>query len=231
VSGLSISVVVIARNAARTIGEALASVERSSLVPLEVLVVDGNSTDGTPDFAARFALARVIAQAGTGIANAYNEGIAAARGELISFLSADDRWLPEKLARHAALHAERPGLLASVSHVMHFLDGQPPPNSRADLIGRAVPGFLMEALVARPAAFARVGGFDPRFSTAEDTDWFARAVDAGIEIAVIPEVLVEKRQHAGNTSLGDTAGAANRLRALRGTILRKRSTPSNTDPS
>jgi GT2 family glycosyltransferase len=82
--------------------------------------------------------------------------------------------------------------------------------------------MLMEALVARKEAFEIVGAFDPTFSTAEDTDWFARAKDAGLAIAVIPEVLVRKRIHGHNASLTDPAGNRNRLRALRGSLARKR---------
>ena len=59
----------------------------------------------------------------------------------------------------------------------------------------------MEALVARREAFHRVGPFDPAFSVSNDTDWFARARDQGLAIAVLPETLVTKRVHATNTTL------------------------------
>lgn len=218
----SVSVIVIARNAARTIAEALRSIDDSVVAPAEVIVLDGQSSDATAEIAAGFPFVRVVRQSGYGIANAYNEAIALAHGELLAFLSADDQWTPDKLQHHVALHAERPELLGSVSLVEHYLDGEPPANYRADLLGRAVPGFLMEALVVRPAIFERAGLFDPRYRTGEDTDWFARVRDAGIEVALIDRVLVHKRVHMGSASLGDRESSANRLRIMRESIMRKR---------
>ena len=220
----SISVIMIVRNGERHIAEALASIRLSKVTPLEVLVLDGGSTDRTREIAGAFEEVTVVPQASIGIANAYNEAIGRARGDVLAFLSADDRWLPRKLDRHLEALAPRPDLLATVSLVEHFLDGDAPANFRLDLLARAVPGFLMEALVARRAAFERVGPFDASFSTAEDTDWFARARDLGVEIELIPEVLVEKRVHGTNSSLNDPLGQRNRLRAIRASITRKRST-------
>jgi len=218
----SVSIIMIVRNGERFIAEALASIRLSDVIPLEVLVLDGGSTDRTSEIAGGFDWVSVVPQGSRGIANAYNEAIGLARGETLAFVSADDRWLPHKLDRHLDALARRPDLLVTVSLIEHFLDDSAPADFRSDLVGRAVPGFLMEALVARRAAFERVGLFDASFSTAEDTDWFARARDLGIEMEVIPEVLVEKRVHAANTSLNDPMGDHNRLRALRASITRKR---------
>ena len=219
----TVSVIMIARNGERFIAEALASIGLSQVAPLEIIVLDGGSTDRTREIAATFPGVTIMPQQSTGIAGAYNEAIGASRGALVAFLSSDDRWRPGKLDRHVELMQASP-VLASVSLVEHFLEGDMPANFRADLIGRPVPGFLMEALVARRAIFDRVGPFDPSFATAEDTDWYARARDLGIEIAVIPEVLVDKRVHDTNTSLNDPVGDHHRLRAMRAAIARKRST-------
>jgi len=200
-----VSVVMIVRNGAAFIGEALASIFESRLRPLEVLVIDGGSTDATAELAAGVAGVTVVEQSGHGIAAAYNQGIALARGELVAFLSHDDLWLPGKLDRQAALMLADGDLMYSVTLVEHFLQpGCPAPSGfRASLLDGPVPGFLMETLMARPAAFARIGGFDTGFGLAEDTDWFARARDAGLKMAVLPEVLLRKRVHARNASLGD----------------------------
>jgi hypothetical protein len=53
--------------------------------------------------------------------------------------------------------------------------------------------MLMETLVACKRVFAWLGRFDPQFPMAEDTDWFARARDANIEMALLPDVLLHKR--------------------------------------
>jgi len=220
----SVSVILTVRNGERFIAEALESVRLSSVQPIEILVVDGLSTDRTVRIARGFAGVTIVSQRSEGIANAYNEGIARSRGELVAFISHDDRWLPGKLDRQVSFMAAHPELLLTVTHVRHVLqDGaSPPAGFRTELLDRAVPGFVMEALVARRTVFDRVGLFDPTFSVSEDTDWFFRVKDAGVPLAVLPETLVEKRVHDANTSLLDPRINTLLLRALRGSIARKR---------
>jgi glycosyltransferase involved in cell wall biosynthesis len=190
------------------------------------VVVDGGSKDETVRLASRQPLVRVVTQVSRGIPGAYNEGIAAARGELIAFISHDDLWQPGKLDLQADLMLARPDLDLSVTMVQHFLaDGASvPPGFRPELLQHAVPGLIMEALMLRPRIFAKVGLFDPSFTAGEDTDWFARVRDAGITPHVMPEVLVRKRVHATNFSINAPALNAQLLRALRGSIARKRDT-------
>ena len=223
-SGASVSVILVVRNGERFLGEALDSVFLSETKPVEVLVIDGGSTDRTVEIARDYPLTRVVAQEGTGIASAYNQGIAAAGGELIAFISHDDIWEPGKLDRQVAFMREHPDLGYSVSMVRHFLDAgaQIPVGFRVELLDRPVPGLIMEALVARKSVFRQVGPFDPRFTVSEDTDWFARARDAGVPMAILPEVLVRKRVHGANSSLTTPTINALLLRAMRGSIDRKR---------
>jgi len=220
---LSVSVIVIVKNGARFIAQALDSVFLSKTKPVEVLVVDGGSTDDTIEIAGRVPGVTVIRQASNGIADAYNEGIATARGSVVAFLSSDDVWLPGKLDKHLAVLRDDRELLLSVSLVEHFREpgSQLPAGFRPELLHQKRPGLLMEALVARKRAFDVVGMFDPQYATAEDTDWFARAKDAGLRIAVIKEVLLLKRVHGANASMIDAEGDRHRLRALRASIARK----------
>src|SRR5262249_21647067 len=145
----------------------------------------------------------VVPQQSSGIANAWNEGIARARSDLLAFLSHDDRWLPDKLARQVAFLAEHPEAELTVTHVQHVLHvgSALPPGFRAELLERPVPGFIMETLVARRSVFTRVGLFDPGFAVGEDTDWFARVRDAGVSVGVLPQTLCCKRVHESNSSM------------------------------
>jgi glycosyltransferase involved in cell wall biosynthesis len=219
-----VSVILIVRNGERFIGEALDSVVAQTLLPSEILVIDGHSTDGTVEIAGRYQAVTVVTQTGTGIANAYNEGIARARYDLIAFISHDDRWMPSKLERQVAALMDAPDALLAFTHVQHVLaDGAtPPPGFRMSLLDGAVPGFIMETLVARRAAFDIVGLFDPSFAVGEDTDWFARARDAHVPTVVLPETLVVKRVHDSNSSLNYAGMNDLLLKALRQSIARKR---------
>ena len=96
-----VSVIIPAYNASRTIVRALESVLGQEYEPLEVLIVDDASTDGTGEIVRRFTDRRVRLiklDTNRGAAGARNVGIHAAQGEYIAFLDADDIWLPSKLS-------------------------------------------------------------------------------------------------------------------------------------
>lgn len=220
----SVSVVLAVRNGERYVAEALESVFRSELKPLEILVIDGNSTDGTAAIAASFPRTRIVPQQSTGIPNAYNQAIGLAKGELIAFISHDDVWMPGKLDIQVGYMTANPTVLLTVGMVEHFLeDGATPPEGfRRELLDRPYPGWIMEALMVRPKIFEIVGLFDPQFTVSEDTDWFARVRDIGVESSVLPEVLVRKRVHGSNASLNYAKINHLLLRAMRSSVERKK---------
>lgn len=92
----SVSVVIPAFNASRTIERCLHSVARQEAPPLETIVVDGCSTDGTAELARRYA--RVMVE-DCGIAPARLAGARAARGEFIMNVDADQELEPSALRR------------------------------------------------------------------------------------------------------------------------------------
>jgi hypothetical protein len=78
-----------------------------------------------------------------------------------------------------------------------------PPGFKPELLEGDRVSRIMETLVARKTLFEKIGQFNPNLRTAEDVDWFARAKDKNILMAVIPEVLLYKRIHDANISLSD----------------------------
>ena len=219
-----VSVILIVRNGEAFIAQALESVTRSTVRPLEILVIDGGSSDRTLEIATRFRGVVPVRQRSSGLPSAYNEGIALARGSLLAVISHDDRWRPEKLETQAAYMAAHPEVMFTVTHVQHVAEPgtTPPPGFRAELLDHPVPGFIMECLMARRECFDQVGMFDPALPVSEDTDWFARARDLGVPMAVLPDTLVLKRVHGTNASLSEPDLNRLLLRTLRNSIGRKR---------
>jgi glycosyltransferase involved in cell wall biosynthesis len=108
-SGPTVSVVIPAYRASRTIGRAVDSLLAQDHPPDEILIVD----DGSPDdlagaltpFEGRVTL---IPQPNGGAASARNRGIDDARSDLIAFLDADDHWEPTKLGRQVRVFRDHP---------------------------------------------------------------------------------------------------------------------------
>jgi len=107
------SIVIPCYNTARHVGAAIRSVLAKTASDLEVIVVDDGSTDDSAAAIAAEAVdprVRVIRQANQGLGGARNAGLAAAKGEYINFLDADDLLEPDKLAKQGRVLDENPGV-------------------------------------------------------------------------------------------------------------------------
>lgn len=188
-----ISVIMPVKNGEPSIESALKSIFAQSYRCFEVLLVDGRSTDNTAAIANTFPGVRHIVQQGNGIADATNTGIAAARGEYVSFLSHDDMWAPEKLRKQINVLLASPEKDYVTGKVRFFL--QDPAHTvfgfRMQWQEKGCPIPVLESLLARKSLFNRIG----LFPDAGEHDWFKHAEGQGILKDEIDEVLVYKRIH------------------------------------
>ncbi|MBO5892980.1 MAG: glycosyltransferase family 2 protein [Alistipes sp.] len=94
-----ISVIIPLYNKVTTIEQTLRSVARQSAQPLEIIVVDDGSTDGSAEVVAAMDLpqVKVVRQSNQGVSAARNRAIEMAQGEWIALLDGDDYWLDEYL--------------------------------------------------------------------------------------------------------------------------------------
>lgn len=220
---LLVSVVVPVYNGERFLGEALESAMAQDYPRLDVVVVDDGSTDGSAAVARRFPV-RLLQQPNRGVAVARNAGIAATQGEYIAFLDQDDLWLPGKTELQAGFLDAHPATIAVLSYQRLFLEPgvERPSWLKEEHLARPQVGYLPSALMARREAFARIGAFDPSYSTASDADWFFRAAGLGLQPLVLPDVLVNRRIHEANQSHSSGIVPRELLRVARSAVAARR---------
>lgn len=218
-----ISVIVPARNAMPFLRDALHSIAAQQVTPVEVLVVDGGSTDGSREIALSFPDVRLVDQPGRGLAAARNVGLAAAHGNVIAFLDADDLWPADSLAARLSYLTRYPDCLGVIGQVQRFLQpGTPLPAAYTNgWLEHPVAGYTPGALLAQRRLFDRVGVFDETLALGCDSDWFARAGDTGAPLTTLAQVTLHKRIHGANLSADVARYRQELLTMTRRSLLRR----------
>lgn len=218
-----VSVVLPVYNGDRWLAEAIDSVLGQTYRPLELIVVDDGSSDGSSGILVRSPQVISIHQANAGCAVARNRGIAAARGAFIAFIDQDDRWTPGKLAIQVEHLRTHPELGYVLGRQRTFLEPgfSKPSWLVAALLDRPHAGYLPGTLLVRRTTLDEVGHFDPSLRIGSDTDWFLRARDAGVGMAVVDAIVLEKRVHDANLS-ADPASSDELLRMMHASLRRRR---------
>jgi glycosyltransferase involved in cell wall biosynthesis len=220
-----ISCIVPVYNGETYLGEAIESILRQSYRPIEIIIADDGSTDGTATVAGRYGKQiRYLRQANAGPAAARNLGLSAAAGEFVGFLDADDLWHPEKLARQMACLQD--ALDYCVSHVQNFWIPElieEENRFRDHRMSKALPGYVTGTLLARRDCFNAVGHFNTAIQHADDTEWFLRANERGTAMKLLPDVLLYRRLHYTNLSRVKASNSRDQyLRVLKTALDRRR---------
>ena len=217
-----VSVVVPCFNQAHFLGEAIESVLRQSHPGAEVTVVDDGSADNSHEVAGRYPGVRRLRQPHRGVAAARNLGLAESTGDLVVFLDADDRLLPEALEVGVESLLARPQVafvagasrdiggdggvtreggqpLVTQDHFLHLLEG--------------CYIWSGSSIVYRREAVEAVGGFDERLGAGDDYDLYLRLAH-GYPIYCHGRVVTEYRRHGTNTTRDPGVVLASQLRVL-----------------
>jgi glycosyltransferase involved in cell wall biosynthesis len=222
-----ISCIVPVFNGERYLREALESIFAQTYCPLEIVIADDGSTDGTSKIIGSFGdRVRCLKQRNQGPSAARNLGLRAATGEFIAFLDADDLWHPEKLTRQMERFHARPELDYCVTYAQNFwspeLDAEAA-RYQSHRISRPLPGYVTQTLVARRVLFDTVGLFNAALPHGDSTEWFLRAAEYGAVMELLPQVLVYRRLHPMNRSRLLSSNSRDQyLRLLKSSLDRRR---------
>jgi glycosyltransferase involved in cell wall biosynthesis len=200
---MKVTVVTVTLNAAAWLAEALQSIADQTHPDIELVIVDGVSTDATLDIVSSFSALnpKVLSGRDQGIYDAMNKGREAATGDAIFFLNADDRFAqPDALAHLVqALSASCQADLAFGDVLVVSGEGDQYRSHQNVSVARL--GFetlCHQAVLARRTAFDRVGGFDLRYRISADLEWLVRCGQAGLVFLHVPRLVC--RYTAGGES-------------------------------
>ncbi len=198
-----VSVVVPSFNQGKFIAETIDSILEQDYRPLEILFIDGASTDETLNVLESYKGARELrwwSQPDNGVADAVNKGLARARGEIIGIQSSDDLYLPGAVSaavEFLGAHGDVALVYGDVALI----------NERSEEIGRDVQtAFDLKhylgrfAYIPQPSAFFRaevfeeIGGWREEVSYAADADLWLR-IAVRHKVARIDRLMARYRYH------------------------------------
>lgn len=211
-------------NAEAFLGDAIASVRRQTLLDWELLLVDDGSTDGSlaialaaADSDKRIRLIERSAESNRGAAAARNAGIAAARGNFVAFLDADDLFDADKLAEDVSLMRANPTAMMLYGPTRWWHPGEEHRDWVEDMSAQAnrlhgPPKLLKEVLILQKgevpctcgvligrSAIVAVGGFHESFRLYEDqTLWVKLFLHYPVLVTNVARAVY--RQHPASTS-------------------------------
>jgi len=224
----NLSVIIVVKNGELYIAQAMRSILKQTLLPAEILVIDGQSTDRTLEITKNFSWVyspiHCLQQSSHGLANARNFGIEQAQGDLIAFLDHDDLWHPKKLEYQVCCLQNNKSIQFTVCYLKMFrqLGKNKRLNFPDSYLAKNHLGLTPSALVARRSAFTQIGYFDPNLQIGCDSEWFARAYDHHLSFGILPLTLVYKRIHSSNTSATLDIYKEELFQLIRKSIHRKR---------
>ena len=208
-----ISVIIFTLNSTHTVERAIESVLSQNCGGIELIVLDGGSTDGTVGVIRRYEsqMAYWRSSPDGGPTNAINEGISRARGDVICILPGDDWLEPGSIERVLSAFATDPQLdvlSCGARYVKVDADGRmlvdrsfTSPEVLDFNLRNVLDNPLTGSRFMRRRVYERFGGHtqDVKFG---DYDFLIRVCLGKVRSAVLPELTYTYRRHAGSTTLG-----------------------------
>ena len=234
-----VSVVLPARNAARTVAKALRSVLGQTFTDFEVVAIDDGSTDETGQVLAQHAASddrvRVLTTPGLGLVGALNLGLREAKGPLLARMDADDESLPTRFER--SVEALSDLALTGVGTGVDIVRDDRPPSPNLQLYGawlsslttceRLFDNRFIESPLCHPsvmlrtAALRQAGGWrDGDFP--EDWELWLRLLESGHRLRCLTQVLHRWVDHERRLTRTDGRYETNRHLALKADVLARR---------
>jgi glycosyltransferase involved in cell wall biosynthesis len=212
-----LSIVVATKNARTCLNVLLMDYRAISGLPLELVIADGGSEDGTAGLLAataeslRVGSLQWLSRADTGIAEAWNRAVRLVSAPWVMFAGADDRladgtewaalldWLPS-CPRTASLVGLSVQMVSRAGRPLSCVTPSTGPRNERIYSVNSVPH---QGLLHSRELFSELGDFDTQFRVAADYEYILRAITRGKEIVLPPDRLSPIRMTFGGLSADD----------------------------
>jgi len=181
---------------------AINSIRNQTIRDFEFLIIDDGSTDGTDRVIRRHAEAdsrvRIIRnEANQGLGSVLACGVREAQGEFIARMDADDVSVPDRLEKQVKYFDTHPETDVVGSYALDVgtdgsvLGERRVPTTHEKISERVWSNpFVHATVMFRRDSILKVGSYSPALRRRQDYDLWFRCVNAGLELANIPEPLV-----------------------------------------
>ena len=157
---------------------------------IELIVIDGGSTDGTQNKISAFGdrITKFVSERDRGIGDAWNKGLSLCNGEYVAFLNCGDRWPIDFVSGHLKY-------IAGHTNVMQYgTTYMTDAGIVVDKVERVFNpaklqdgfGFIHTSVMTSKAVYDLVGSFDVSKRIAIDSDWMLRALKMGVSFEKVP---------------------------------------------
>jgi glycosyltransferase involved in cell wall biosynthesis len=210
----SLSIIIPAFNAAKTLTESLDSIRAQTFSDFEAIIIDDGSTDETTAIARRYCAedARfcTVSQPNGGASAARNAGVRRARGGWVGFQDADDTWFPQKLEKQFELIRGHPEANFIFTNLYHWADGRdlycayplakplPEGNPMRRLIFADL--YATNTVLIKRKTLAAAGDFDPELRRSQDWDLWLRIGEQGMNARGVREPMARYHHWPGNNT-------------------------------
>ena len=206
-----IDVIIPCRDVDAYLSDAIGSAIDQEGVTTRVIVVDAGSVTPlvlAPEWATHERVTLWRSEVGLLIGGARNAGLALAGAPYISFLDADDLWLPER--SRVLLDAVSDGHIA-LGQIEHFSAG----DTKLNVPEGLTPALVAGGMLLTRADFDRVGPFDDELRAGEFIDWFNRARIAGLATKIVPDIALRRRVHVASTTASQVEARLDYIKVVR----------------
>ena len=197
---MKVSVIIPTYNRKHTLGRAIESIISQTIKPLEIIIVDDGSNDGTREWIKQeYPFIKYLNQNNSGVSASRNRGIFSANGNWIAFLDSDDEWTPEKLERQLSILSSDKEAVFCHTNEIWIRNGTRVNQMRKH---EKYGGYIFEkcldmcrispsSSIIKKEVFDHIGYFDESLIVCEDYDLWLR-IAAHYKILFLDQPLIKK---------------------------------------